>query len=521
MVIAVRNIFVDGMMMELKEMLEQHPNSKERNGLFHKWAPRRGGSMDKATHLGYMIQQELNRRISTISGPSSVPIQDRLTGHIPHIVTMTGQMKYERILRMMRNRSAIPESFVGAKQFHKVDYVHMPGKCLSVHGNSVFKKNDPDRFVAHFKSMSDKLQAALTSGNTKAVREVAKSVKIDSTETHTILRHAIQNYWNANEKMGNTVNQVGRANIDDEESQSDVLKLQFINLLSQFMSDKKPKGSSWIPVVDTSGSMSSVQNENILAKPIDVAITLGLLVSMANDPLSKWFCRMVTFNEIPEIYHVLHGIEDGEVERDADPSTNLEIKLNTAMKKDAKDITEIIDLLNTDSFMLGKTAADVTGMPWGGNTDLVAVFKKQLAPLVDAQNKHSDDDTLLRDRIANENMIIFTDMQFDESDGIGSGRVRNSEKPVVSKHGLLMMEEITHMFKECGIDKVPKIVFWDLNAEVGTPSGAGVPGVTMVTGYSAGMLKFFLDDNIDGYDPIEYIALQLDNVAYRDLIVCD
>ena len=529
LVIAVRDIFVDGLLTELIEMLEQHPDSKARNGLYHKWAPTRGGSMDKATNLGYMIQQELNRRISTISGLSSVPIQDRITCLIPHIVNMTSRMKYERILRMMRNRSAIPESFVGAKQFHEVDYLRMPGKCLSVHGTNVFKKNDTDRFVAHFKSTSDKLDEALKSGDTHAVKAAAKAVKVDSTETHTILRHAMDAY----RLVTATLHGDGGVNtqINEAESNSDVWKLQFINLLSQLMSNKK-NGSSWIPVVDTSGSMSCV-DDNILAKPIDVAITLGLLVSMANDPLSKWFCRMVTFNQRPDIYHILHGVEGKDEEMDdgasetgtsesgGHPGNELETKLDAAMAHGVKDMTGIMDLLNTDTFMLGKIVSGVRGMPWGGNTDLVAVFRKQLAPLVEAQLKHHDDETLIRDRIANENMIIFTDMQFDESDGIGSGRVRNSEKPVVSKHGLLMMEEITHMFKECGIDKVPKIVFWNLNAVVGAPSGAGVPGVTMVTGYSAGMLKFFLDDNLDGYDPVEYITLQLENEAYHDLKVCD
>jgi hypothetical protein len=547
MVIAVRNIFVDGMLMELHEMLTQHPNSTACNGLFHKWAPTRGGSIDTATNLGYMIQQELSRRISVVCPPSHKSIQDSLCDHIPRLATMTRKMKYERILRMMRKRSFIPESFVGTKQFHSVDYAYMPGKCLSVYGKRIFKKNDSDRYVAYFKKIGVKLEEALQSGDTNTIKVAAKSVKVDSTETHTILRQAMQSYKRVKNKLdlATIENNVDSITIEDEESESTVLKLQFINLLSQFMSNKKSNGSCWIPVVDTSGSMSSVRDKNILAKPIDVAITLGILVSMTNDPLSKWFCRMVTFDAKPDIYHIMHGVEDrdddlqediGEPETDMQDheKNQLEIKLDTAMKTGVKDITGIIDLLNQDTFVLGKIVSGVHNMPWGGNTDLVAVFKKQLEPLMQAQTrKHLSihDENVLRDRIANENMIIFTDMQFDDSGYSHTytpGQLHppaqlepDTNGPIVSKHGLLIMEEITKMYIECGIDKVPKIVFWNLNAVVGAPSGAGVAGVTMVTGFSAEMLKFFLDDNLDGYDPMEYIALQLGNEVYSDLIVRD
>jgi hypothetical protein len=544
MIIAVRNIFVDGMVIELNEMLEQHPNSKACNGLFHKWAPTRGGSMDTSTNLGYMIQQELTRIISVVDDVSLTSIQARLCHHIPHIASMTRQMKYQHILRMMRKRSLIPESFVGAKQFDKVDYAHVPGKCLSVYGKTVFKKNDSDRYVDYFKSVSVKLEEALHSGDASAVKVAARSVKVDGTETHTILRKAVGSYRRATSKLDDSTN-VDSVNIEDDESQSAVLKLQFINLLSQFMSGKKSKGSSWIPVVDTSGSMECVRNNNVLAKPIDVAITLGLLVSMTNDPLSKWFCRMVTFNEKPDIYHIMHGVEGrgDDIQEDiSEPDTDmrdhdknqLEIKLDTAMKPGVKDITGIIDLLNQDNFMLGKIVAGVKNMPWGGTTDLVAVFKKQLAPLVEAQTENRlsvRDEDLLRDRIANENMIIFTDMQFDESDCCHTytpGLLRSPAQlepdtngPVVFKRGLLIMEEITKMYSECGIDKVPKIVFWNLNAVEGAPSGSGASGVTMLTGYSSSMLKFFLDDNLDGYDASEYLVHQMDNEAYKCLIVCD
>jgi hypothetical protein len=536
MVLAVRDIFVDGMVMEINQMLAQDTRSKACNGLFHKWAPTRGGSMDRATNLGHMIQQELIRRISVVSEVSLKSIQDSLCDRIPGMATMTPQNKYTRILRMMRKRSFIPESFVGAKRFHELDYTHLPGKCLSVHGATVFKRNDKDRYEAHFQSISDKLGAAFKSGDAHTVNEAAKSVKVDSTETHMILGQALDAYRvvMAALNRGDT----DTTHIDEAESKSTVWKLQFINLLSQFMSNKKD-GSSWIPVVDTSGSMDYVQNENILAAPIDVAVTLGLLVSMTNDPLSKWFCRMVTFNQRPDIYHILHGVEGKDKEKDkemddgaSEMSTDekndnqLEHKLDAAMAQGVNDITGIMDLLNTDTFMLGKIVAGVKSMPWGGSTDLIAVFKKQLEPLTEALATKSlsiHDETLLKDRIANENMIIFTDMQFDDSDGTCVHRLPGKKNPPVDKQtrGRLVMEEITTMYSECGIDKVPKIVFWNLNAEVGAPSGSETPGVTMVTGFSAGMLQCFLADDLDGYNPTEYLVHQMDNEAYSRLIVCD
>jgi hypothetical protein len=210
--------------------------------------------------------------------------------------------------------------------------------------------------------------------------------------------------------------------------------------------------------------------------------------------------------------------EDDPMEESESSKNGLDIRLDSALKNNVKDLSDIVDLINTDDFMLGKIVSGVKNMPWGGNTNLVAVFQKQLAPLLQAQTDKSDIESVLRERIASENMIIFTDMQFDGSDG---HRTHEGKNGLVSKRGLLMMEEITEMYKTCGITTIPKIVFWNLDAEVGTPSGAGAPGVTMVTGFSAGMLKFFMDDDLAAYDPSEYLTLQLDIAAYHDLVICD
>ena len=535
LLLLVRDIFVNGMLVEIKQMLAQHPSCQQRNGLFHKWAPTRGGSMDKATNLGYMIQQEIVRKLCEISDHPLSSLGEGLLEYIPQLHKMTPQMKYERILRLMRKRSFIPESFVGSNNFHDVDYTYMPGKCLLVHGKSVFKHNDEWRYVSHFENASKKLDKALLARDVKAIKKASKLVKVDSTETHTIMKNAMIAYRSAKKelKTGNG-SDASKAVITDLRSDANVCKLQFISLLSEFMDNKKSRGSSWIPVVDTSGSMDGSSSENTRAKPIDVAITLGVLVSMVNNPESRWFCRMVTFDETPEVYHMMHGIEsdgdcpdnarmqmfqeDDPMEESESSKNGLDIRLDSALKNNVKDLSDIVDLINTDDFMLGKIVSGVKNMPWGGNTNLVAVFQKQLAPLLQAQTEKSDMESVLRERIASENMIIFTDMQFDGSDGHCTHHGKNG---LVSKRGLLIMEEITEMYKTCGITTVPKIVFWNLDAEVGTPSGAGAPGVTMVTGFSAGMLNFFMDDDLAAYDPSEYLALQLDVAAYHDLVICD
>jgi hypothetical protein len=115
--------------------------------------------------------------------------------------------------------------------------------------------------------------------------------------------------------------------------------------------------------------------------------------------------------------------------------------------------------------------ASLSRAPWGMNTDFIAVFKMLL---VEAQTY----------RLASEQMIkkifVFTDMQFDTAtNGITYQTSYQTVKAMYDAAGYTM----------------PQIVFWNLrDTNSSFPVRKDTPGVALMSGFSAEMLKLFLDD---------------------------
>lgn len=190
---------------------------------------------------------------------------------------------------------------------------------------------------------------------------------------------------------------------------------------------------SALSIVDVSGSMSGV--------PMEVAITLGLILAEMQD--GPWKGRMITFSADPAWHHV--------------KGDTLFQKVHDAMK-----------------------------MPWGMNTDLLKVFTMIL-------------DVAVKNKVASEDMpkklFIFSDMQFDTAactngcyyGGYGHAK-RDAPPPFNSTH-----QTITDMFTKAGYT-APGIVYWNLRGDTATfPVDQNAKNVSMVSGFSADLLKLFLD----------------------------
>uniref|UniRef100_A0A6C0GZT3 TROVE domain-containing protein n=1 Tax=viral metagenome TaxID=1070528 RepID=A0A6C0GZT3_9ZZZZ len=113
----------------------------------------------------------------------------------------------------------------------------------------------------------------------------------------------------------------------------------------------------------------------------------------------------------------------------------------------------------------------LSGASWGMNTDFIAVFKMLLA---EAQTY----------RLASEQMIkkifVFTDMQFDTAT---NGHAYQTSYQTVKA-----------MYDAAGYT-MPQIVFWNLrDTNSSFPVRKDTPGVALMSGFSAEMLKLFLDD---------------------------
>jgi hypothetical protein len=114
---------------------------------------------------------------------------------------------------------------------------------------------------------------------------------------------------------------------------------------------------------------------------------------------------------------------------------------------------------------------------WGGNTDLRAAFKLVLEALIAAK--------VTPDEAGQVVIVVLSDMQIDASTfegapswGGGSGWDNTAQAAV------------TRMWTDVGY-QVPHVVWWNLRKTTGFPVMTNMPNATMISGYSAAVLKSF------------------------------
>jgi len=172
-------------------------------------------------------------------------------------------------------------------------------------------------------------------------------------------------------------------------------------------------------VVDVSGSMAG--------EPMEVAVALGLIVSeLTEEPFRN---KVITFSSQPAMFS-----------------------------------------LNGTS--LASRVREVKKAPWGGNTDLFAVFKL----LVTVAQTYA-----LRPEQMVKTLFIFTDMQFDNC----------------GNHNETTYQAIQNLYGAAGYE-VPSLVFWNLRDSVckAIPVIHGQIKCALISGFSPQMLKLFLDGDI-------------------------
>jgi hypothetical protein len=135
----------------------------------------------------------------------------------------------------------------------------------------------------------------------------------------------------------------------------------------------------------------------------------------------------------------------------------------------------------------------VRGLDFGLNTDFLAVFLQCLLPIA-VENKLKKEDMI-------KQVFVFSDMQFDQAEEDYS-RPHYSWSKKSKNLWATNYDIIKQKFEEHGYD-VPRRVFWNLNGTHSTilgadptvpkPALADTPNTAIVSGYSPGMLKTFLE----------------------------
>ena len=123
---------------------------------------------------------------------------------------------------------------------------------------------------------------------------------------------------------------------------------------------------------------------------------------------------------------------------------------------------------------------------WGMNTD----FGKAFRHILRVAKKHN----VLPESMPTM-LLVMSDMQFDESQGR------------TDTHFGWMEEE----FEKAGY-KLPKIVFWNLDAHMGTPAKCSDESVAMVSGFSPSIMKAVLE-SADNFTPINVMMTALKDIV--------
>ena len=126
---------------------------------------------------------------------------------------------------------------------------------------------------------------------------------------------------------------------------------------------------------------------------------------------------------------------------------------------------------------------------WDMNTDLEKVFKL----ILKAAEKASPEDVPSA-------ILILSDMQFDQC---------------ITNAGNNAMEMIERMYEEKGIE-VPKVIFWNLRAVVGTmPVKSDKSGAALVSGFSPAILSTIVEEgNLENFTPRSIMMASLASKRY-------
>ena len=167
---------------------------------------------------------------------------------------------------------------------------------------------------------------------------------------------------------------------------------------------------------------------------------------------------------------------------------SLGMYLSERTKGEFKDLfltfSENPELVRLEGDSVAERLRNISQADWGMNTD----FGKAFEHILRVAKKHN----VVPDSMPTM-LLVLSDMQFDESQNR------------TDTHFSWMEEE----FEKAGY-KLPKIVFWNLDAHFGTPARCSDDSVAMVSGFSPSIMKAVL--NAEEFNPVSVMLEALKDI---------
>lgn len=436
--LAVARLFAAQLKTDIALLQSDKAASKRKISLCAKWAPSSDRFHDKHTYIVSSVAEILYPPFELKGFNDYDPnnVKQR-TFYLRH-----AREAYRKNVSALRKHLECVERDITANTYQNIKYDRVPSTAMNNYA-PLFARKDTDRFEKYI----DKVAAgkARISGATLLPSSLIKAVR----ETPPWRAPAL-NMVCGKRKVKGTKDLVD-AKVPEMAART--LDLQW-NTLVQRIKDSGTMDNC-IAVADVSGSMYRPVFPDGTC-PMDSSIGLSLLIAeVAKPPFGGAF---ITFSDNPQVQRV-------------DLSKSLRDKYDQLVRAS-----------------------------WAMSTDFVVVFERLILPMA-TKNKLTQEDMVKR-------IFVFSDMQFNSAcckgKGQGGGDGASGDARWSSSY-----ERIEQRFRDAGYE-MPELVFWDLaGGRTWAPPGfpdhippkpvtANAIGTALVSGYSQGMLKVFLDSGAPG-----------------------
>ncbi|ROW17696.1 hypothetical protein VPNG_00837 [Cytospora leucostoma] len=431
--LTVARLFAAQLKTDLALLRSDKQAAKGQVSLCAKWAPSAFRFHDKHTLIVSSIA-EILYPVSTLEGFSDY---EEKNTEKRELYLRHARELYRKDVASLRKHLEVVERDLTTKSYENIKYDRIPSIAMNKY-SPLFARNDTARFEEYIdKVASGKAQI---SGATLLPSLLVKTVREARHYSNT---SDIGEFFGKRKRGAKDL-----VNIKMRELEAKVVDGQWETLVQRIRDSGTLENC--IAVADVSGSMSGPEFPDGTS-PMDSAIGLGLLIAEVTKP--PFGGAFITFSDNPQVEKI-------------DLSKGLQEKVN------------------------GMESSD-----WGGSTDFVAVFERLILPMA-IENKVRQEDMVKR-------IFVFSDMHFNPANG-ASGWTTTS------------YQRIEKMFHDAGYE-MPQLVFWNLAGGRGSrnsvrgrggrgrgggrggafvapkPVTEATQGTAIVSGYSQGMLKVFLD----------------------------
>lgn len=493
--LTVARLFAAQLKQDLALLHGDNAAAKRRISLCAKWAPSSERFHDKHTFVVSSIAEALHPATEFEGFESYHPENEEQRA----LYLRYAREAYRKDVSALRKQLELVERDLTANTFRNIKYDRVPSAAMNNYA-SLFAAKDMKRFGKYIENVAS--GKTRISGATLLPGALIKNLR-DATWEANRLASLLPRNNNSNNKEDDDDDEEEEAEGDEDDDDPTTTKKTrgkkrklmkgtakaLINAQIAEMKCKVLEGqwntlvqrikdsgtlSNAIAVADVSGSMGNPEFPDGTC-PMDSAVGLALLIAEVTAP--PFGGAFITFSQSPVVQRI----------DQTGPGRTLRHKVQAVERSH-----------------------------WGTNTDFVAVFERLLLPMA-VQHKVAPADMVKR-------IFVFSDMQFDQAQKptpwVGGGPAAAARNPPTMASSSTdevptlagSYERIQAKYREAGYE-MPELVFWNLagGREGWVPPGfparpsdggdvvapkpvvAREKGTALVSGYSQGMLKVFLE----------------------------